>query len=95
MVDLFIYLKLILSISVHGKLFKNILIYTQSKYGDDTLHFKSVSVRQKNGCIFMFTVIYCKTNFWSYCQIYGLSCIMGDGTNFKDMPDVTWEALGK
>ena len=43
---------------------------TQSKYGDDFLHFKSVSVRQRNSCIFKLTIIYCKTNWWSYCDKY-------------------------
>ena len=55
---LFIYLKLIVPINILDELFKNILFSTQSKYGDDFFHFKYVSVRQKKGYIFKFTIIY-------------------------------------
>ena len=69
----------VLSVNVFGKLFKNILISN----GDYSVHFKSVSVRQKSGCIFMFTIIYCKINFWSYCHKYEFSCIMGSWCKFQ------------
>ena len=44
----------------------------------------------------MFTIIYCKINFWSYCHKYmSFPASWAHGANFKDVPDVTWEALGK
>ena len=69
-VGLFIYLKSIVLINVLGKLFKNTLISTQNKQCDDFLYLKSVPVQQKNGCILKFAIIYCKTNYWSYCHKY-------------------------
>ena len=39
-----IYVKFIVPTNVLENLFKNILFSTQSKYGDDFLHFKSVSL---------------------------------------------------
>lgn len=66
-----VYLKSIFSVSVLGKLFKNVFFPPKvNKYGDDFLHFKFESVRQKNGGIFKFTFMYCKTNCSSYCHKY-------------------------
>ena len=80
------YLKPMVPISVLAKLFKNILFSTQGKCGDDFLHFKSVSVRQK-------TVAFSSLQFYIAKLIAGLvgfSCIMCPWyTNFKDVPDVT------
>lgn len=101
----FFYLKPIVPIKVLGKLFKDISFSTQSKYGDDLIYFKSVSVRQKNGRIFKFIFMY--RNKYMYLQyiaiymvllprIYGFSYIMCPCySNFKEILDVTWEVLGK
>ena len=79
-VGLFKYLKPTIPINVLGKLFKNILFFTQSKYIDDLLHFKSVSVQKKKRLHFKVYSYMLQINCWSYCRKYmgsPTSCVHG------------------